>query len=143
MVSGSAKEIGGELTSNPVVRKLSFTGSTEIGKELMAQCAGTVKKVSLELGGNAPFIVFDDAGLDAADVRWAGRTDMVRFAGVHDALPQLHSPASVTEVDLVADFSTPTRPCHDDRDAVQLSLEEVVVGQIEHTISEQDLHDCF
>jgi succinate-semialdehyde dehydrogenase/glutarate-semialdehyde dehydrogenase len=66
VVTGSAKEIGGELTSNPVVRKLSFTGSTEIGKELMAQCAGTVKKVSLELGGNAPFIVFDDADLDAA-----------------------------------------------------------------------------
>jgi succinate-semialdehyde dehydrogenase/glutarate-semialdehyde dehydrogenase len=66
VITGSAKEIGGELTSNPVVRKLSFTGSTEIGKELMAQCAGTVKKVSLELGGNAPFIVFDDADLDAA-----------------------------------------------------------------------------
>ena len=58
--------IGGELTSNPAVRKLSFTGSTEIGKLLMAQCAGTVKKVSLELGGNAPFVVFDDADLDAA-----------------------------------------------------------------------------
>src|ERR671935_549515 len=65
-VTGGAKEIGGELTSNPSVRKLSFTGSTEIGKLLMAQCAGTVKKVSLELGGNAPFIVFDDADLDAA-----------------------------------------------------------------------------
>ena len=59
-------EIGGELTSNPIVRKLSFTGSTEVGKLLMAQCAGTVKKLSLELGGNAPFIVFDDADLDAA-----------------------------------------------------------------------------
>jgi succinate-semialdehyde dehydrogenase / glutarate-semialdehyde dehydrogenase len=58
--------IGGELTSNPAVRKLSFTGSTEIGKLLMAQCAATVKKVSLELGGNAPFVVFDDADLDAA-----------------------------------------------------------------------------
>jgi succinate-semialdehyde dehydrogenase/glutarate-semialdehyde dehydrogenase len=54
------------MTSNPVVRKLTFTGSTEVGKKLMAQCAGTVKKVSLELGGNAPFIVFDDADLDAA-----------------------------------------------------------------------------
>ena len=61
-----AGEIGGEMTANPTVRKLSFTGSTEIGKQLMAQCAGTVKKVSLELGGNAPFIVFDDADLDAA-----------------------------------------------------------------------------
>ncbi|HYH18508.1 MAG TPA: NADP-dependent succinate-semialdehyde dehydrogenase [Azospirillum sp.] len=66
VVTGSAREIGGEMTSNPTVRKLSFTGSTEIGKQLMAQCAGTVKKVSLELGGNAPFIVFDDADLDAA-----------------------------------------------------------------------------
>jgi succinate-semialdehyde dehydrogenase/glutarate-semialdehyde dehydrogenase len=66
VLTGSATEIGGELTSNPIVRKLSFTGSTEIGKLLMAQCAGTVKKLSLELGGNAPFIVFDDADLDAA-----------------------------------------------------------------------------
>src|SRR5689334_9577209 len=65
-ITGGAKEVGGELTSNPIVRKLTFTGSTEIGKVLMAQCAGTVKKMSLELGGNAPFIVFDDADLDAA-----------------------------------------------------------------------------
>jgi succinate-semialdehyde dehydrogenase/glutarate-semialdehyde dehydrogenase len=66
VITGSAAEIGGELTSNPTVRKLSFTGSTETGKVLMAQCASTVKKLSLELGGNAPFIVFDDADLDAA-----------------------------------------------------------------------------
>jgi len=66
VITGSATEIGGELTSNPIVRKLSFTGSTETGKLLMAQCASTVKKLSLELGGNAPFIVFDDADLDAA-----------------------------------------------------------------------------
>ncbi len=66
VVTGSARAIGGEMTANPIVRKLTFTGSTEIGKELMAQCAATVKKVSLELGGNAPFIVFDDADLDAA-----------------------------------------------------------------------------
>src|SRR5437868_7722475 len=66
IVTGSAAEIGAELTSHPTVRKLSFTGSTEIGKVLMAQCAGTVKKLSLELGGNAPFIVFDDADLDRA-----------------------------------------------------------------------------
>jgi len=66
VVTGGAGVIGGELTSNPLVRKLSFTGSTEIGKVLMRQCAGTVKKVSLELGGNAPFIVFDDANLDDA-----------------------------------------------------------------------------
>ena len=66
VVTGDAREIGTELTSNPTVRKLSFTGSTEVGKLLMAQCAGTVKKISLELGGNAPFIVFEDADLDAA-----------------------------------------------------------------------------
>jgi succinate-semialdehyde dehydrogenase/glutarate-semialdehyde dehydrogenase len=69
VVTGSAADaplIGGELTSNPIVRKLGFTGSTEVGKLLMAQCAGQVKKVSLELGGNAPFLVFDDAELDAA-----------------------------------------------------------------------------
>ena len=66
VVTGHAKEIGGEMTSNPIVRALSFTGSTAVGKLLMAQCASTVKKVGLELGGNAPFIVFDDADLDAA-----------------------------------------------------------------------------
>jgi succinate-semialdehyde dehydrogenase/glutarate-semialdehyde dehydrogenase len=66
VITGSPVEIGGELTSNPNVRKLSFTGSTEVGKLLMSQCAATVKKISLELGGNAPFIVFDDADLDAA-----------------------------------------------------------------------------
>ncbi len=66
VVTGSAAAIGGEMTSNPKVRKVTFTGSTDIGKKLIAQCAGTVKKLSLELGGNAPFIVFDDADLDAA-----------------------------------------------------------------------------
>ncbi len=66
VVTGSASAIGGEMTSNPVVRKLSFTGSTEIGRLLMRQSADTIKKLSLELGGNAPFIVFDDADVDAA-----------------------------------------------------------------------------
>ncbi|HAC60356.1 NAD-dependent succinate-semialdehyde dehydrogenase [Parvibaculum sp.] len=66
IVTGKAGAIGGEMTSNPLVRKVTFTGSTEIGKELMQQSASTVKKVSLELGGNAPFIVFDDADVDAA-----------------------------------------------------------------------------
>lgn len=66
VLTGSAAEIGAELTSNPTVRKFTFTGSTEIGRQLAAACAPTVKKVSLELGGNAPFIVFDDADLDAA-----------------------------------------------------------------------------
>jgi succinate-semialdehyde dehydrogenase / glutarate-semialdehyde dehydrogenase len=66
VVTGDATAIGSEMTSNPIVRKLTFTGSTRIGKLLMAQCAATVKKLSLELGGNAPFIVFDDADLDQA-----------------------------------------------------------------------------
>ncbi|MFC4623603.1 NADP-dependent succinate-semialdehyde dehydrogenase [Comamonas nitrativorans] len=66
VVTGSAEEIGGEFTGNPIVRKLTFTGSTPIGRLLMAQCAHDVKKMSLELGGNAPFIVFEDADLDKA-----------------------------------------------------------------------------
>jgi succinate-semialdehyde dehydrogenase/glutarate-semialdehyde dehydrogenase len=66
ITSEKAAEVGLELTQNPLVRKFSFTGSTAVGKKLMAQCASTVKKISLELGGNAPFIVFDDADLDAA-----------------------------------------------------------------------------
>lgn len=97
VVTGSAREIGGELTGNPLVRKLSFTGSTATGKHLMAQCAASVKKVSLELGGNAPFIVFDDADLEAAvagamicKYRNTGQTCVCanRFlvqAGIHDA----------------------------------------------------------
>jgi len=66
VVTGNPAAIGGELTTNPIVRKLSFTGSTAVGRLLMAQCAPTVKKLSLELGGNAPFIVFNDADVDAA-----------------------------------------------------------------------------
>ena len=66
IVAGITREIGAELTGNPIVRKLTFTGSTEVGKLLMEQCAGTVKRTSMELGGNAPFIVFDDADLDEA-----------------------------------------------------------------------------
>jgi len=81
VTTGRPEPVGAELTANPLVRKLSFTGSTEVGRLLMRQCADTVKKVSLELGGNAPFIVFDDADLDAAvqgamasKFRNAGRT---------------------------------------------------------------------
>ncbi len=97
VVTGAAREIGAELTGNPLVRKLSFTGSTATGKQLMAQCATSVKKVSLELGGNAPFIVFDDANLEAAvqgamicKYRNTGQTCVCanRFlvqAGIHDA----------------------------------------------------------
>jgi succinate-semialdehyde dehydrogenase/glutarate-semialdehyde dehydrogenase len=68
IITGPSGETGGELTSNPLVRKFSFTGSTEVGRKLLAQCAATIKKTSMELGGNAPFIVFDDADLDAAVV---------------------------------------------------------------------------
>jgi len=100
VVTGDAPTIGAELTSNPTVRKLSFTGSTEVGKLLMAHCAGTLKKLSLELGGNAPFIVFDDADLDAAadgaiasKYRNAGQTCVCANrvyvqAGVYDAFAQ-------------------------------------------------------
>ncbi|SMH27647.1 NAD-dependent succinate-semialdehyde dehydrogenase [Mesorhizobium australicum] len=96
-VTGSAREIGGELTANPIVRKLSFTGSTEVGKVLLKQCADTVKRTSMELGGNAPFIVFDDADLDAAvegaiasKYRNAGQTcvcanRLFAQAGIYDA----------------------------------------------------------
>lgn len=66
LVAGRTSEIGAEMTSNPIVRKLTFTGSTAVGKKLIADCAATVKRTSMELGGNAPFIVFDDADLDAA-----------------------------------------------------------------------------
>jgi succinate-semialdehyde dehydrogenase/glutarate-semialdehyde dehydrogenase len=66
VLTGSSGPIGRELTSNPQVKKITFTGSTEVGKQLIAQAAATVKKVSMELGGNAPFLVFDDADLDAA-----------------------------------------------------------------------------
>jgi succinate-semialdehyde dehydrogenase/glutarate-semialdehyde dehydrogenase len=68
IVAGKTSEIGAEMTANPIVRKLTFTGSTPVGKQLMAECAATVKRTSMELGGNAPFIVFDDADLDAAVV---------------------------------------------------------------------------
>ena len=97
IVTGAAREIGGALTASPVVRKLSFTGSTEVGTTLYEQSAPTIKKLSLELGGNAPFIVFDDADIDAAvagaiasKYRNAGQTCVCtnRFyvqAGVHDA----------------------------------------------------------
>lgn len=96
IITGKAGAIGGEMTSSPLVRKITFTGSTEIGKELMKQAASTVKKISLELGGNAPFIVFDDADVDAAvegavasKYRNTGQTCICtnRFlvqAGIHD-----------------------------------------------------------
>jgi succinate-semialdehyde dehydrogenase/glutarate-semialdehyde dehydrogenase len=110
ILAGNTAEIGEEFTSNPSVRKLTFTGSTDVGKKLMAQCAGTVKRTSMELGGNAPFIVFDDADLDAAvqgalvsKYRNAGQTCVCsnRFlvqAGVYDAF-------SKKLIDAVGQFS--------------------------------------
>ena len=106
IVTGSAAEIGDELCGNPLVRKLTFTGSTEVGKILMAKCASTVKKVSMELGGNAPFIVFDDADLDravegamVAKYRNSGQTCVCtnRFfaqAGIYDAFVEKLAAAS-------------------------------------------------
>ncbi len=100
VVTGSAAAIGGEMTSSDIVRKFSFTGSTEIGRTLIEQCASTIKKVSMELGGNAPFIVFDDADLDAAvegalisKYRNAGQTCVCANrlyvqAGVYDAFAE-------------------------------------------------------
>ncbi|MCW5720705.1 MAG: NAD-dependent succinate-semialdehyde dehydrogenase [Devosia sp.] len=97
VITGSAREIGAEMTANPTVRKLTFTGSTEIGAELYKQCAPTIKKLGLELGGNAPFIVFDDADLDQAvegaivsKFRNAGQTCVCANriyvqSGIHDA----------------------------------------------------------
>src|SRR5918993_1372016 len=106
ILTGSAKAIGGELTSNPLVKKITFTGSTPVGKLLMEQAAKTVKKVSMELGGNAPFIVFDDADLDravegamAAKYRNAGQTCVCtnRFLvqdGIYDAFAERMAAAS-------------------------------------------------
>lgn len=108
VVTGAAGEIGDEICANPLVRKVTFTGSTEIGKILMAKCAATVKKVSMELGGNAPFLVFDDADLDravegamVAKYRNSGQTCVCtnRFfvqAGIYDAFVERLAAASGT-----------------------------------------------
>lgn len=140
-VTGSAGEIGGELTGNPIVRKLSFTGSTEIGKVLLAQCAATVKKTSMELGGNAPFIVFDDADLDAAvrgaiasKYRNAGQTcvcanRLLVQDGVYDAFVQkLAAEVGKMTVGDGLDKSTVIGPLIDDK-AVAKVHEHVVDAQ--------------
>jgi len=110
VVTGSAQAIGAELTANPAIRKLSFTGSTAIGKQLMRECAGTMKRLSLELGGNAPFIVFDDADLDAAvegamasKYRNAGQTcvcanRLLVQDGVYEAFAEKLSEAVATQL---------------------------------------------
>ena len=119
VVTGSPTAIGGEIVSNPIVRKLTFTGSTAVGKKLMAQCAGTLKKLSLELGGNAPFIVFDDADVDAAvqgavaaKYRNTGQTCVCpnRFLiqeGIHDAFARKLK-AAVTRLRIGDGLAGPT-----------------------------------
>jgi succinate-semialdehyde dehydrogenase / glutarate-semialdehyde dehydrogenase len=155
-VTGTAKEIGGEITSNPTVRKVTFTGSTEIGKLLMAQCAATVKKTSMELGGNAPFIVFDDADLDAAvkgaiasKYRNAGQTCVCANRilvqdGVYDAFAKkLADAASAMKVGNGAEAGTVIGPLIDMKaiekveqhvaDALKKGA-RVVVGGKRHTL---------
>ena len=139
VVTGDARAIGGEITRNPLVRKLSFTGSTRIGKILMAQCAETVKRTSMELGGNAPFIVFDDADIDravagamASKFRNAGQTCVCtnRFyvqSKVHDAF--------------VAALTTATRqltlgPGIEDSSDVGPLISEAAVAKIESQIAD-------
>jgi succinate-semialdehyde dehydrogenase/glutarate-semialdehyde dehydrogenase len=128
VVTGSAGEIGDELCSNPLVRKVTFTGSTEVGKILMEKCASTIKKVSMELGGNAPFIVFDDADLDRAvegamiaKYRNSGQTCVCtnRFlvqSGVYEAFVEKLAAASrALKVGAGLDEGTQQGPLIDDR----------------------------
>lgn len=128
VLTGSASEIGGELTASPIVRKISFTGSTEVGRTLMRQSADTIKKMSLELGGNAPFLVFDDADLDAAvagavasKYRNAGQTCVCtnRFyvqAGVYDAfVEKLGKASAALRVGNGLDANTDVGPLIDDK----------------------------
>ncbi len=152
VVTGSASEIGDELTGNPIVRKLSFTGSTEIGRQLMAQCAPDIKKLSLELGGNAPFIVFDDADLDkavegamASKYRNAGQTCVCANRlyvqeGVYDAfVEKLKAAVSKLKVGNGLEAGVTTGPLIDDKavakvrehidDALGKGAEVVLGGQ--------------
>ena len=128
ILTGSASEIGGELTASPVVRKISFTGSTEVGRTLMRQSAETIKKMSLELGGNAPFLVFDDADLDAAvagamasKYRNAGQTCVCtnRFyaqAGIYDAfVDKLAKASAALRVGNGLDANTDIGPLIDEK----------------------------
>jgi succinate-semialdehyde dehydrogenase/glutarate-semialdehyde dehydrogenase len=128
IVTGSSTEIGGVLTASETVRKLSFTGSTEVGAKLYAQSAPTIKKLSLELGGNAPFIVFDDADLDAAvagaiqsKFRNAGQTcvcanRIYAQAGIHDAfVEKLAAATAALKVGLGATDGVEIGPVIDDK----------------------------
>ncbi|MBD9668440.1 NAD-dependent succinate-semialdehyde dehydrogenase [Variovorax sp. VRV01] len=141
VITGNAREIGAELTNNPVVRKLSFTGSTEIGRLLAGQCAPTLKRLSLELGGNAPFIVFDDADVDAAvegaiasKYRNSGQTCVCanRFLvqeGIHDAfVAKLSAAVKALKVGDGRDADVQQGPLIDDAalDKVLTLLDEAV-----------------
>ncbi|HEY5801632.1 MAG TPA: NAD-dependent succinate-semialdehyde dehydrogenase [Burkholderiaceae bacterium] len=142
IVTGSPQEIGGEMTSNPTVRKLSFTGSTAVGRLLMEQCAPTIKKLSLELGGNAPFIVFDDADLDAAvegalssKYRNAGQTCVCANRiyvqdGVYDAFAEkMVAAVARLKVGNGAEAGTTTGPLIDEK-AVQ-KVEQLIADAVE------------
>lgn len=141
VVTGSSAEIGAEMTSSTLVRKLTFTGSTEVGRKLMAQCAETIKKMSLELGGNAPFLVFDDADLDAAvegamasKYRNAGQTcvcanRLIVQDGVYDAfLAKLAAKVKTLQVGNGADAGVTTGPLIDD--AAVAKVEEHVADAL-------------
>jgi succinate-semialdehyde dehydrogenase/glutarate-semialdehyde dehydrogenase len=142
-LTGGAREIAAEMTSNPLVRKLSFTGSTEIGQELMAACAENVTKVSLELGGNAPFIVFDDADLDeavkgaiASKFRNAGQTcvcanRIYAQAGIYDAfVERLAKAAGALRIGNGADAGIDVGPLIDD--AAVAKVEEHIADAVAH-----------
>jgi len=130
IVTGRTAEIGAELTGNPLVRKVTFTGSTPVGKQLMAECAQTVKRTSMELGGNAPFIVFNDADLDAAvqgalisKYRNAGQTcvcsnRLIIQSGVYDEFAEkLQSAVSALKVGNGADEGVNVGPLIDEKAA--------------------------
>ncbi|MFV0664194.1 NADP-dependent succinate-semialdehyde dehydrogenase [Denitromonas sp.] len=138
VVTGDARAIGGEMCANPTVRKLTFTGSTEVGRILMQQCAPTIKKLSLELGGNAPFIVFDDADLDAAvqgamasKYRNAGQTcvcanRLLVQDGVYDAfVDKLSAAVSALQVGNGVDDGVTQGPLIDD---AAIAKVEALVG---------------
>nr|HQV15886.1 aldehyde dehydrogenase family protein [Denitromonas sp.] len=137
VVTGDARAIGGEMCANPTVRKLSFTGSTEVGRILMQQCAPTIKKLSLELGGNAPFIVFDDANLEiavqgamASKYRNAGQTcvcanRLLIQDGIYDAfVEKLAAAVSALKVGNGVDDGVTQGPLIDD--AAIAKVEELV-----------------
>lgn len=160
IVCGSAAAIGAELTSNPVVRKLTFTGSTPIGKMLEAQCAETMKKTSMELGGNAPFIVFDDADLDAAvqgamisKYRNSGQTcvcsnRLLVQSGVYDAFVEKLVAATAAlnvgngmDADIHMGPLVNAKAVNDVEDLVQSSIADG--AQVAFGATRNDLGPCF